>query len=1051
MNHSHQLHSYDMPAGGRPDHTPDAIQPPGRNPGSAAVDSSEAIYMIDGHGTILFATPIAASRYGYTIDEILGRRVVEFMPDEFSGEARRHWDELRAGTKRTSMEMLGEAVTKAGQVRRVRASIWRLADPDRFLVVHRFLDDLRDRLETLYSVLATMSGLLDLDSILEIVLTEAQRLIPADAAGIFMLDDDDRIKMAGARGMFVDNFTPEIISGAVEFATFQLLRESGQPLIINDCHNDPRWNIAQSSEHIRSWLGTPLIHHGEFLGVLNLDSTQPDTFTPEDAALAQALASQVAAALHNARRYTAERQRAERYAALNDINQAISRLDLPSVLEVIYRKLSALIDIPSFFIALYDAETEEIRVTGAYENGEHLPDDIQDASEGLSGLVIRTRKMIVIDDTRAQPPPDVTIVDGEVPLSLVMIPLVVQEAAVGVLSVQSYRANAFTADDIALLEAIAGGLAAAIRNAQLFTETRGQLAALTTLHRMSLELASVQDPQSVAQLTLRAVLDLYQPDQIELYVASEPPDLPVLWVAHAAEGTTAFQMYLNPPDDDLRQQVLAAGRPVVAHDLSAHPAPKVAFGADWHAQALTVYPMMRGDEVQGVLLLLYAAPHRFRRDELRTLDLLSMQAATALQNARYNATLRRRLHEVTILQDMARRVSSSMSLDNMLQMVVETMRETYHCISSSIGLYDPETEEVVIRHQSGLLPEILPEARFKLGEYVAGQVVATGEVIYVEDTAAHPDFRVVDPRIRSLLTVPLMVHDRVIGTLGIDSAKPNAFTRDHERVLVIAGAQLAAAIETMRLLEAARQQAAELAAANDELAALDEVRNELVQNLSHELRSPLALVAGYAGLMRDDQLGSITEAQAEALDVILDKSQAISRMVNDILTLEQIRPETLTVGTIDLNALCDVAAASAELVHQSRGLTFELALGPGPYLVQGDRDRLTQVLDNLLGNAAKFSPDESMITIRTADAPDWPGFVQVSVQDRGIGIPADKMVHLFERFFQADRSIKNQYGGAGLGLAIVRQIVEAHHGTIWVESVEGEGSTFTFVLPLGEG
>jgi signal transduction histidine kinase len=355
-----------------------------------------------------------------------------------------------------------------------------------------------------------------------------------------------------------------------------------------------------------------------------------------------------------------------------------------------------------------------------------------------------------------------------------------------------------------------------------------------------------------------------------------------------------------------------------------------------------------------------------------------------------------------------------------------------------------------MRAAVGLKEEHFKQARFALGEYVAGQVVATGEMIYVPDTYADPNFRIIDPDLRSLLAVPLTVQDRTIGTLSIDSAEPRAFTPDHERLLTIAGSQIAAAIETVRLLEETRQHAEQLAAANAELAALDELRTKLLQDVSHELRSPLALVRGYAGLLRDAQLGDVTHEQVEALDIIDQRADLITKLIGDILAAEQISPKTLELGPVDIAQLCANAVEGMRLVHHDAGVTFELDLQAEECWVHGDRNRLSQVLDNLLGNAAKFSPDGGMITVRARLTDDGKRVV-VTVTDEGIGIAADRLPHLFERFYQGDRMVKHRFGGTGLGLYIVKQIIEAHGGTVSVESHEGEGSTFSFALTVGEG
>ena len=423
------------------------------------------------------------------------------------------------------------------------------------------------------------------------------------------------------------------------------------------------------------------------------------------------------------------------------------------------------------------------------------------------------------------------------------------------------------------------------------------------------------------------------------------------------------------------------------------------------------------------------------------------RATIAVENALYTITLRRRLTEVSALQELARQVSASQSLSAILDMVVHTLRDAYQCRSVSLTLVDEDQGMVITRAAAGLAPQYIEAARFPLGESVAGRVAVTGQPIYVPDTTLEPNFRVVDPGIRALLTVPLTVQDRVIGTLGIDSATPNAFTPDHERVLTIAGGQIAATIEMVRLLDETRQRAAQLASANAELAAMDELRTELLEDVSHELRSPLSLVRGYAGLLKDEELGPLTPDQADAVAVIDERAEAITRLVSDLLATEQISARTLNLAEVDVNRWVEEAVTGARLVYADRPVTFEAKLAADTLLVRGDRSRLNQVLDNLIGNAVKFSPDGGAIAMWVTSAS---GVVRVSVTDQGIGIPAERLPHVFERFFQGDQSIKHRFGGSGLGLYIVRQIIEVHGGRVWVESQEGKGSTLTIELSVIE-
>ena len=1004
---------------------------------------SEAIAVIDAGGIVRFATPTIAAYYGYPLEAIIGGRAIEFIAPESRAYVRERWNALLAHPERMSDTFSLSIQTAAGQRIPIRASVWRLPGRDEFLLLHHVIERVRDRLDTLYAIQAAVSSMLDVEKLMETVLHEVRRLIPCSSCAIFFLERDKTVQVRRSHDEAIKRDRSLIREGPPELETSRFLRETGQPLIINDTLADPRWRELPSRRPIRSWLGAPLVHHGQFLGELNLDSPDPNQFSQEDAELAHALATQIAAALYNARQYQDEQRHAERLRVLNEISLAISQLDLTSVLEMIYQNVARLMDASTFFIGLLDAEAQVVHLVGSYDFGEHRPDQYQGADEGITGLVLRTRRPLILHDTEHEPLPPEIIVQGEMPRSVLMMPLLVQDEIVGVISVQSYEPNSYTQDDIDLLETIAGTIAVAVRNAQLYDQTAERLHALETLHKMSLELAAVQDPQAVSRLVTDAAAELFTSDDTYLVLSPGQPWEVAAW--HCPRRGQAA-----PVQDAGRAAALAAlaqstSAPAFVEDIAREPALLAAAGEGCAGRAAALVPIARGGTTFAVLVLFFADPRVFRADMRRILDLLCLQGATAFENARYTLTLQRSLAEASGLHELARRVSEMEQLDDVLNAVVRTIRDVYQCTAASIALLDESTNEVVTLAGANLTPEQIQAARFKYGEHVAGEVVATGRVVYVPDTQADPRFRVIVPEIRSLLVVPLTVHGRTIGSLGIDSAQPDAFTPDHERMLTIAGGQIAAIIETLRLLRETRERADELARANALLQAQDALRKELVYQVSHDLRSPLQIVYGYAGMMYDGDIGPVTPYQQEVLDHIIRRSKAIERMTQDIMAAKPISRETLELGTVNVSELCAQAVASAQVVHRDRPhLTFRAEIAEEPILVEGDYNRLTRTLDNLIGNAVKFSPQGGTVVVRvTRDAAR--NCAVVSVSDEGIGIPADQMPFLFERFFRAHRG---RFDGSGLGLYNVQQIVHAHNGQVWAESEEGRGSTFTFTLPL---
>jgi signal transduction histidine kinase len=314
----------------------------------------------------------------------------------------------------------------------------------------------------------------------------------------------------------------------------------------------------------------------------------------------------------------------------------------------------------------------------------------------------------------------------------------------------------------------------------------------------------------------------------------------------------------------------------------------------------------------------------------------------------------------------------------------------------------------------------------------------------VPDAHRDPDFIVFDPAVRSLLVVPLIHKGQVIGTLNVDDDEPDAFSPDTVRILSIAGAQAAVAIENARLFEALRERAERLARAHRELQESDRLRTEFVQNISHELRTPLTFIKGYVELLLDDALGRLTRRQRESLQIVAERTARVTRLVDDILTLQQVERSDLCLGPVSLDQIAHAEVRSAKAMAQQEGVILTEDYAPDLKLALGDAERLGQVFANLIGNAIKFTPDSGTITVRLTNDQDS---VRADVIDEGIGIAQDNLTRIFERFYQVDGSSKRRFRGTGLGLAIVKEIIDAHGGTITVSSELGAGSTFSFTVP----
>jgi PAS domain S-box-containing protein len=242
---------------------------------------------------------------------------------------------------------------------------------------------------------------------------------------------------------------------------------------------------------------------------------------------------------------------------------------------------------------------------------------------------------------------------------------------------------------------------------------------------------------------------------------------------------------------------------------------------------------------------------------------------------------------------------------------------------------------------------------------------------------------------------------------------------------------------------ARREAELELERQNDQLRQLDRLKDEFVALVSHELRTPLTSIRGYLELITEDT--NLTEDQTRFIETIDRNAQRLQRVVGDLLFVAQVEAGKLSLEVADVNpnTLVEEAVQAAGPSAAAKSIELTAHLGELPE-IRGDRARLAQVLDNFISNAIKFTPSFGRVTVTTRVLP---GEVEVIVSDSGMGIPADELPLLFQRFFRAERATAGAIPGTGLGLAIAKAIVTGHGGRIRVESEDGAGTTFRVILP----
>ncbi|MDJ0841798.1 MAG: ATP-binding protein [Acidobacteriota bacterium] len=297
------------------------------------------------------------------------------------------------------------------------------------------------------------------------------------------------------------------------------------------------------------------------------------------------------------------------------------------------------------------------------------------------------------------------------------------------------------------------------------------------------------------------------------------------------------------------------------------------------------------------------------------------------------------------------------------------------------------------------------------------------------------------------LAVPLDIRGEAIGIWLFGRRDPDDFySRQDITILSSLASQVAVAVENARLYDESQGRTRELQSLTRELRRMDKLKDEFLANTSHELRTPLHGMIGLAESLIDGVGGPQTEKALTNLSMIVSSGKRLSHLVDDLLDFARLKHRDLELHKkpLDLCAAVNVVITLIQPLADSKKIRLVNAIDPELSAVEADEDRLQQILNNLIGNAVKFTDSG---TIRLSARQNG-GTLVISVTDTGIGIPVDRQAHIFESFQQVDGSAKRARGGTGLGLSVTRQLVELHGGTIWVESEVSRGSVFSFTLPM---
>lgn len=454
------------------------------------------------------------------------------------------------------------------------------------------------------------------------------------------------------------------------------------------------------------------------------------------------------------------------------------------------------------------------------------------------------------------------------------------------------------------------------------------------------------------------------------------------------------------------------------------------------SQSLLGVPIKPGDSIQGVLVLVDT--HRqnaYTRQDLAKAELLASQVAVALDNAYQHDLQRRRLEEVTALYQFAQSAHTATSAPEIASQMLPILKERLRYTYAAVWVRDHATD--TLRLAAGDSPGGVPQAGVRPSE-LAAHAFHTGQSIHagLGWVVASEDYQPPRSGIKSQLAVPMLLKQRVVGVIDLESRQLNAYSLNDERLLVLLANHAALAVENLQLIEANRKV--------ETLRELDRMKSELLSTVSHELRTPLGSIKGYATTLLTHEAKLDPEERREFLEIIDSEADRLRELIENLLDLSRIEAGVLRIepARARLGPLMREVARKVQLAAPDHQVEIDW---PSDREVVADTRRVYQVVQNLLTNAVKYSPGGGRIRLTGAYSRRE---LRVSVGDEGLGLPPRELDRIFDRFHRVGGEVSSRVGGTGLGLAICKALVDAHGGRIWAESEgEGCGSTFHFTVP----
>ncbi len=803
---------------------------------------------------------------------------------------------------------------------------------------------------------------LSLPEVLQSILTHCQAILPIVTGSIMIVEDGIPIVVARVRyEEHTKTFTRRVREDLRDSPILKQMIGDRQPLTVADVHQHPGWIPFMEAQTIRSWMGVPLISRGKLIGILSFDSDQVGVYTPEHLEIAQTVAVQAAIAIENARLSEESRRAEERF-----LDIALSTSDWMWELDT---------------RANITYCSEQVTAVLGYYPAELLG---KPASSLLTPELVRYFEKFAIElVAKGAPLSDIEVwcrhKDGHaVCMMLDVKPIVGPDG-----DTVGYRG---VARDITAYKA---------------AEQREQLT-----YAFGQYISMVLSLDEVMEVVIDHLLDALGYCYVGIYLLDAEERNLVIQRERMRKGQQRCPGETTLALDAEPSLIARAARlrtPVISNriDEDPHylPVPRLST-----TRAEATFPLLRGSRLLGVLDVQSEQPEFFSRDEVRTLEMLSVQAAIAIENAR-------------LYQDLERQATS------LEELVTERTREVVRERERLKAIVENASESILFTGPDGKIEYVNPAWEHTSG-YQAEQLIGkTLRKLMKDKNAKGSDIMAT---LKRGATWQSEVHSQRPDGSEYDAMVSITPVMDRQD-------QIANTVAVLRDITAQKQ--------------VEQMRKKFIANVSHELRTPITNLKLYHGLLRTGP----SENHEVYMSIMAEQLTRLERLVEDLLDFSRLDRGIITLQPMHfaLNDLVRDILRVHALQAEKRNIQVVSDLSADLPLIHADRHRIMQVLSNLVTNAINYTLAGGQVGISTElDQTSPVPNLSFCVWDTGVGIAPQDLPFIFERFFRAENAKVIGVPGTGLGLSIAKEIVDLHHGMIRVESSLDKGSSFTVYLPL---